>query len=222
MKHIKNILFILVLFLNYPECYAIGNAGDIQPNDNFIISFVNASNGEIKIGGTFKRKGDSFLAKSPIQWKQEMDYICARNIRTKRPYKISAKTYNKASATSLNDFIRKKYTCDKGANESYYAISKYLNRYPWDIINDEVAIPIPLPLDDKHLIIISSIPGSNKAFYPDYDPEKREIYITKQMLLNNGIDISELENIRFHVEYQVDDTVHGITDDLLLLYFPNE
>jgi len=221
MKHISKITIILAFLLASAVCFASQSAGDVQPNDVFTISFVNAANGEIKIGGVLKHKRESFRANSPIQWKLDRDYIEARNTRTNKPYKISAKSYRKESATSLNDFIRKKYTCDKGANDNYNSIGEYLSRYPWDMIDDEVEIEIPLILDENHMIVFSSIPG-NKAFYPDYDSEEQTIYITRQKLIEAGISIFDLEKLRFHVEYQVGDVSYGITDNLMLQYFSND
>ncbi len=221
MKLFSRFALILFTFVTV-VCYAaVNKSEDVQPNDRFVISFVNAKKGVITIGGASKQKGDTFLAKAPIQWQKDIDYICARNQRTRVPYKISAKTYRKASASSINDFIRKRYTCDKGADKKYSKIGKYLSRYPWDMIDDEIAIPITLPLDDSHILIFSSIPG-NKKFFAEYDTENGIAYITKEALDSAKITVNDLQNTLFHVEYIADDEVHGLTDNFIIQYFnPN-
>lgn len=225
MKNQKIYLLTLLAFCVIFSTFAKTNKkemGDVLPSDIFKIEFVNTPNGKIIIGNKSYFKGDRISASSHIKWENPNHYIEVTNTRNGNPYTISGHSYKDVKESSLNNYIRVKYTADKGGADFEKLIKtngKFLSRYTWDIIQDELKIPLNLLLDDNHGIIFFSIPD-NIQFVADYDDETNEIIITSEILSKNGIDPKQIGKYVFHVEYEYDGQRKALTDEFRMRYIP--
>lgn len=220
-----NVLFAILLALLPLSSMGAANKksmGDVNPTDQFRIDFVNTPTGKILIGGHTLSEGQNFFAKESITWESKNYWIEVTNRRNGNRYKISGHTYSEVGESSLNNYIRKKYTADKGTADfikAKEATGKFLGRYVWDIINNELYIPISLVLNDNCAIMLTSIPD-NISIIADYDDETNEFIITSDMLKSKGIDATKIAQYVFHVDYIHNGIKEPLTDQFRMRYIP--
>ena len=233
MKNIKIFCILIIFLLVLPLVLAAdkkNNIVDVSPTDIFHIDYVytpsqGLNSGKISIGNKTLQKGCEFQASQSISWIYKTHYIIVTNMRNGNRYKISECDYKDTNASSLLEYIRRKYIADKGSRldikQSINEHRKYLSRFTWSIINESVEIPVTLTLDDNHGFIIKSIPGSLEVVL-DFDDETNEIIITTEMIQSMGIELKNLENFKFHLEYEHNGIKEPITDSFSLRYISNQ
>lgn len=216
------IRFILVMIsLAISEIAFASDAADIKDTDVFEIYFVNAPKGEIYINNQPLHVNSTFAANAVINWKNPFEYIRAKNLRTKKKYKICHADYKKINSKSLSDYIRKKYTGDKSESD-YLSEGNYLSQNFWYMVDDEVEIPIHLPLGDGTSCIFKffSIPD-NKEIWAINDIEDHTIVLTREQLEEKDIDVNNLSDYSFKVQYEADGQDHALTLNFQIIYIPN-
>lgn len=214
-------LLIALILIVISDIAVAGNVSDIKDTDEFIILFVNAPKGIIYINNKPHQKNDTFIANSIINWNNPLEYIKAKNLRTKSEYKICKADYEMASSKKLSDYIRKKYTGTK-SNSDFDSEGDYLSKTSWFMLEDEVEIPVNLPLGDGTSTIYKffSIPG-NIEIWAYNDVETNKIYITREQLEEKGINITDLSDYRFKVQYESEGQEHCLTLNLQIIYIPD-
>lgn len=225
MRQLKLFLtFVLAFTLSFAT-YAKtmkNSLGDVLPSDRFKIEFINTSSGKINIGGISYSKDDKFSASSSIKWENPNHFIDVVNLRNGNRYTVSGHSYSDVNETSMNNYIRKKYTADKGGADFDKLIQsngEFLSRYTWDIIRDKLTIPFNLQLDDNHGVVLLSIPD-NILIVADFDDETNELIITSAMLQEKGINPKEIGKYVFHVEYEYNGVRKSLTDEFRMRYIP--
>lgn len=187
---------------------------NVLPTDSLIVTFINAPCGKINIGGKNRSQYDIITANMGIVWTDNKQYIEVINKRNGNKYKISASSYKEVGKPSINDFIKERYTADKGANGFYDNLkseAQYLEKYSWDIISETANIPTSLKLNDDCYIVLTSIPGYSQII-ADYDDETNEFIISTDMLEKAGVNCKELGKYRFHLDYVHDRVKEPLTD----------
>lgn len=225
MRHPKILLaFLLAIVVSFTSFAKVkkNTMGDVLPSDIFKIEFVNTPDGKITIGNKSYSKDGRFSASNPISWDNLNHYIDVVNTRNGNRYRISGHSYKDVKESSLNNYIRAKYTADKGGADFDKLIQsnrEFLSQYTWDIIQDKLMIPFNLLLDDNHGIIFFSIPDDIQIV-ADYDDETNELIITSEMLRAKGIDPKQIGKYVFHVEYEYDGKRKALTDEFRMRYIP--
>lgn len=220
MKPIIHLITFMLIFVSL-ECFAKVSANDIHNDDIFKIKFINASGQKILINGNKTQKNSTFRADSKITWANSGDYIRAENLRTHIDYKISGTEYKRLGATSLANYIHKRYTGTKGGrdNSDFESEGYYLSNFPWELLDGEVEIPVNMKIDDNNYYVLRSVPY-DKVIVAQIDEDDGKIFITQEALTNEGILPIDIHNYTFRVVYIHDNSSTTLTDNFIINYIP--
>lgn len=214
----KKIIITLILSIFTTSVLIAQNSLlSIKPTDELRITSVGTPSKTIWIDGEYRIAKYRFKSTAKIKFNKD-EYLVVTNCTSGQfGITISGNQLIDTKSSTINDFIKTRIA---GQPKGRKGFAKFLEGVIWSMIEDTLYVSTSFLLDDNHFFIFTPIPG-DRAYSVPYDYNTNELCITKDYLLQIGVDIYNNRRQLFRMEY-----VNGgnnrefISDNFEIEYIP--